>query len=136
MPFPSFSARFVWLLGVYDERTVRVEIPAVETARTFVIGPKRKPPPDCPCELHWADEECIGQTLDPALMGRCWDRLDLIRGRRTLRNSYMLLTGGFGAVIGLLLLMEGVRQAESAAKQANAKKGKPKSKKKSPAPPD
>ncbi|HKV11778.1 MAG TPA: hypothetical protein VJ725_26765 [Thermoanaerobaculia bacterium] len=104
--FTAVLVGFFWLLMGYDELVVRIDIPAERTARTFVIAPERRPQPTCPCPEAWSDEECIRETLDPGRIERCWGSPALRRSRKVLRTSYLLLTGGFGATIGLLLLQE------------------------------
>lgn len=127
--YAAVFAGFVWLLLVYDERTERIKIPAAQTARTFVIAPEGRLP-KCPCPSHWEDDQCIGETLKAERVSQCWGSKALRRSRKVLRGGYMLLTGGFGAVIGLLLLQVGVRQAEAAAQRDNAEKPKQKQGKK------
>ncbi len=104
--FVAVLAGFVWLVAVYDDVAVRIEIPATAAVRTFLIAPQRLAPPVCPCPQWWADEECIRETLDPRRIERCWGSRSLRRSRKTLRSGYLVLTSGFGALIGLLLLQE------------------------------
>ena len=108
LAFVSVCGGFVWFLTVYDEQVVRIEIPATGTGRTFIISSEGRQK-DCTCPRSWSDERCIRETFNPDRITQCWD---LRKSRKLLRGSYLLLTGGFGAVIGLLLLQQGVRQTE------------------------
>jgi hypothetical protein len=104
--FAAVAAGFVWLAVVYDTLVIRIDIPAADTVFTEVIAPRRLPPPACPCATGVSDEECIREYLHPSRIENCWGNRALRRSKAMLRGAYLLLTGGFGALIGLLLLRE------------------------------
>lgn len=114
---------FVWLLAIYDERVLRITVPATGESYTFVIAPERRRAA-CPCDADWSDKECISEKTDPARVEKCWDGRALRRSRKVLRGGYLLLTGGFGAVIGLLLLQERPARRRSAVPGARKRREK------------
>lgn len=76
----------------------------------LVVGFVRPDPPPgaCLCEPRLSDIECIVRVgFDN--VDACWGR-QVMWSRLLLVLSYLFLTGGFGALIGLLLLQEGSRR--------------------------
>lgn len=121
--FALVFAGFVWLLAIYDDRVLRITVPATGESYTFVIAPERRRAA-CPCDVDWSDKECLSESTDPARVEKCWDSRALRRSRKVLRGGYLLLTGGFGAVIGLLLLQERPTRRRSAVPGARKRREK------------
>lgn len=119
LAFAAVAAGFVWLAAVYDTRVIRIDIPAAEKVYTEVIAPERLPPPACPCAAAVSDEECLREYLHPSRVESCWGNRALRRSKLLLRAGYLLLTGGFGALIGLLLLQERPARRRSAVPRAD-----------------
>jgi len=95
---------FLLLVVLYTlfVRTVAVEGGARELA--FTTGWQRLPSCGCPPQL--TDVECLKElSANPAATGSCWGR-QLLVVRLSLTLAYLLVTGGFGALVGLLLLAE------------------------------
>ncbi|MFL6292114.1 MAG: hypothetical protein ACJ759_14565 [Thermoanaerobaculia bacterium] len=69
---------------------------------------------DCGCKSS-DDIECLVEiSISPRAVERCWGSRPLKMSRLVLSLSYLLVTGGFGALIGLLLLQEESRRREAA----------------------
>src|SRR4029078_10484604 len=90
--FAVVLAGFVWMLWVYDDLAVRIDIPATGKARTFVVAPVRRPYPACPCPDVWSDEECVRENFDPGRIERCWGSGALRHSRKVLRGGALLLS--------------------------------------------
>ena len=75
-----------------------------------VLGTSRLP--GCGCNAaRLSDSECVANlSYDPRAIDSCWGNRRLVR--LFLGISYLLLTGGFAALIGLLLLQEDRRRAK------------------------
>lgn len=100
-------ACFVWLMFEYDQRVIKV--PYLEVGReqhlTVVIAPERRRPPACPCDPVVDDDvTCLQGYLRPSRISQCWGPGPVLRSKRLLRSAYLVITGGLGALIGLLLL--------------------------------
>jgi hypothetical protein len=94
------------------------EIPvAGEQVASFVIAGKRLS--NCPCDRAVSNKECIESlTANPAMIERCWSPAATNWVRLALLGSYLLLTSGFGALIGLLLLQRVAKQQAAARKKS------------------
>jgi hypothetical protein len=69
----------------------------------------------CRCEPRIVDAKCLEQlTLQPGAIESCWGSRPVRLVRLSFSFSYLLLTGGFAALIGLLLLQEQSRQRGAA----------------------
>ena len=83
-----------------------------KTARV-IIGSSRIRGESCKCVPSDGDKECIRKlTLNPATIETCWDAGEIQFRGLLLSLSYLMVTGGFGALIGLLLLTEQARQQQ------------------------
>jgi len=68
----------------------------------------------CACPAQWGNVACIEQlSVDPAALESCWGSRPLKVSRLLLSLSYLLVTGGFGVLIGLLLIQEESRRRRS-----------------------
>jgi len=91
----------LWVLFV-----VRVPTPG-EAFSTIVAGARL---PTCDCE-GLTDLQCIrGLPADPEALSTCWGGPAYKAVQLAFIASYLVLTGGFGVVIGLLLLQERARR--------------------------
>lgn len=69
----------------------------------------------CECPPRISDSACLAQlTLEPAAIESCWGSRPLRLIRLALSLAYLLLTGGFAALVGLLLLQEESRRRGTA----------------------
>lgn len=95
---------FLLLVVLYALFVRDVPVAGGKSNLAFVIGWQRLPSCDCDAEL--SDLQCLKElSADPAAIGSCWGR-QLVVGRLALTLGYLLVTGGFGALVGLLLLAE------------------------------
>jgi hypothetical protein len=84
-----------------------------------IVSDSRLPPPGCHCPRTLDDKACIQQlSLDEAALDSCWGGPSLRRRKLALSVTYLLLTGGFASLIGLLLLQEGSRGRRGGARAA------------------
>jgi len=73
--------------------------------RPVVIALSRTATCDCPQRI--GDVACIEQiTVSPGALDSCWGSRPRKMSRLLLMLSYLLVTGGFGALVGLLLIQE------------------------------
>lgn len=93
---------------------------------SFILAGARLP--TCPCPPQLQDSECL-RLLGAGDDGvpRCWSERAEKRVSLALFGSYFLLTGGFGAMIGLLMLQKAAKQQEAgrAAKRRRKAKREP-----------
>ena len=76
------------------------------TVPVIIAGP-RVQGPSCGCSPGSGAIQCIQElSFDPAAIETCWDAESIRLRRMLLTLSYLAVTGGFGALIGLLLLQE------------------------------
>lgn len=88
---------------------------------SFVIAGER--PAGCPCPARLSDQGCLSiLTANPAVIDSCWDADTTENVELALLGSYLLLTSGFGALIGLLLLQRVARQQATARKSSQARR--------------
>ncbi len=100
---------FLLLVALYNEFIVRV--PRGRENVSVMISSSRTQ--ECSCGQA-SDTLCIQElSLNPAAIEHCWGSRPLRRIGLMLTVSYLVLTGGFGALVGLLLLQEGIRRRES-----------------------
>ena len=103
-----FRRSLIGLLGALLLLIVLYElfVERVSTRNTpLVIALSRTETCDCPAKL--GDAACIEQiTVDPAALDSCWGSRPRKMSRLLLRLSYLLVTGGFGVLVGLLLIQE------------------------------
>ncbi|MES1242419.1 MAG: hypothetical protein ABUT39_12430 [Acidobacteriota bacterium] len=109
----ALLAGLLVLLGLYAVfvETVSVSKGELMETRAVVTGADPRTP-SCGCPQELSNAECVKNlSLNPAAIDSCWGRsLRLVRFSLSL--SYLLLTGGFGALVGLLLLQEESRRAK------------------------
>jgi len=100
------TVAFVLLVLTYDSHVITLDVPAAARSVTLVIAPNRLSPPTCPCPTAQSDEACLSEYLAPERIPQCWGRSAVRQSKLLLRGGYLALTGGFGALIGLLLLQQ------------------------------
>lgn len=102
---------FVALLVLH---TLTVEKKVLDGGRNSVsilLGFSRPPPPECECEKVISNSQCLDQiSLDPSEIRSCWGDRQINFTNLALSGTYLALTGGFGALIGTLILWEARRQ--------------------------
>lgn len=107
------------LIVFHNLLVVTVPYKGGEKTAPFLIGFTRKE--TCQCESISTDAECIKRlSLDVAQIETCWNTG---LSRPILQFSYLLLTGGFASLVGLLLLqMEARRQEKAASARKRSRK--------------
>ena len=103
-----------FFLGLYAVFVETVSISKGDVMKTTAVVTGTDPrTPACECPEKLSDAECITSlSLNPVAIESCWGRsLRLVRFSLSL--SYLLLTGGFGAFVGLLILQEESRRAKA-----------------------
>lgn len=104
--FPAvFAAALLALLAFMWVHTATVVTAhaAGGSAKSFVVGAARSP--TCGCPPTVGDEQCInGLSWNEALIAECWGDAQVRRAGLTLRLTYLLTTGLFGALVGLVAL--------------------------------
>jgi hypothetical protein len=122
-------AGFALLIVFHDLLVVTVSFEGGKKTDPFLIGFTKTE--GCGCAPTLSNAECIKHlSFDAAQIEACWNTG---LSRPILQFSYLLLTGGFASLVGLLLLQMEARRQEKA---ASAKKRNRKSaRKKRPTPP-
>lgn len=103
------------LIVFHNLLVVSVSIKGGEKTIPFLIGFSRTK--DCGCEPStMSNAECIKHlSFDVTKIETCWNTG---LSRPLLQFSYLLLTGGFAALVGLLLLQMEARKQEKARKRS------------------
>lgn len=98
------------LLVVLQALLVReVDILGGERTVRYAVGLER--PATCDCPQRLSDRECVAQlSLDPARVETCWGTGPTRLSELALTLGYLLVIGGFGGLVGLLLLHEETRR--------------------------
>lgn len=79
---------------------------------SFILAGERLP--TCPCPPELQDVPCLRRLgAGDEGVARCWSDKAKKRVSLALFGSYFLLTGGFGAMIGLLMLQKAAKQQEA-----------------------
>lgn len=114
---------FFRFVDLRDQYTVNG--PAGNSEVTVLIGASHRK--TCPCEDPEDDPvACVRQLgLDEAALARCWGAKETNKRGRSLGIAYLGLTGGFGGLVGALVLQDVERRRKAMAQQAK-KKSRPK----------
>jgi hypothetical protein len=120
---PQLRQRFFWsvatllvglmlMIVLYTLLVVRVPIEGGARSVPVVLAWSRSAA--CiGCPPAMSDGECIVRlSLNPKAIESCWGTRPLALSRLALTLGYLVLTGGFGALIGLLLLQEDLRNRQ------------------------
>jgi hypothetical protein len=95
------------LLTVVHELVVRDLSMGNGRTLSMVVGFVRPNRP--PCTEEVSDRECLMLvTLDPAKVEAFWGERQVRLARLSLIFSYLLFTGSFGTLVGLIVLKEGM----------------------------
>jgi hypothetical protein len=82
---------------------VRIFVPSEDRVASFVVGFTRLPSSPCPPEMP--DAVCIRRiTFDEAMHAAVWGDRQLRLAGLSLLGTYLLTTGSFGVLVGLLLV--------------------------------
>jgi hypothetical protein len=101
-------------------------VPTTGEPASFIVAGDRLP--TCPCDAAISKIECVQRLgARPGGVSRCWSDEAAKWVSLALFASYFLLTGGFGALIGLLMLQKAAKQQEAgrAAKRRRKAKRRP-----------
>ena len=99
----TLGVSFLALLVVHTTAVVPVPILGGKEHVAFMVGFVRPERPPCPAGV--SDARCIMLlTLDPSRVESFWGDGQVRIARLALMLSYLAFTGGFGALVGLLLL--------------------------------
>jgi hypothetical protein len=95
---------FVLLFALNNFIVVRVPIPALGSTETFIVGFTRPDTPEC---QGFSDAECIKRlSMNEELIATYWGDRRIALASLCLKLAYLLFTGSFGALVGLLVLRE------------------------------
>lgn len=93
---------------------------------SFVIAGERLPYDEhdgCPCPTKMQDRLCLLRLgASDEGIPRCWDDKPRRLVNLALFTSYFFLTGGFGTMIGLLILQKAAKQQEKQQQQRGSKR--------------
>ena len=100
---------FMWVNSSY---VIKVSAEGGTRTTSFVIGLTRQP--SCTCPAGASDEQCIdGLSWDQSAIAQCWGDRAIRQASLLVRGTYLLATGAFGALVGLLVLRGSVRGRET-----------------------
>jgi hypothetical protein len=103
---------FIALFVVHTFVVVKVEYLGGKGSKTFLVGFVR--PDGDPCTPKMSDPECIKHlTLDDAAVESYWGSGQVRVARLALIAPYLIFTGMFGMLVGLLLLRDQMLRAQS-----------------------
>lgn len=104
-------AGFVFLFSFYNLFVVPVPYKGGRGTAHVLVGSSRIQGGTCQCAPADGEKQCIQKlSFDPVAIETCWDAGSIRFRGFLLSLSYLLVTGGFGALIGLLLLTEQARE--------------------------
>jgi hypothetical protein len=103
--FAAMLAGFFLFVILYKLFVIRVPFAGGERVAAVVVTPTRLSM--CGCDPRLTNYDCIRTlSFDPAAQATCWGGEALEIRELSLMIPYLLLTSGFGALIGLLILKE------------------------------
>jgi hypothetical protein len=106
-------AGLLLLFFLYGQFVVAVPSKGGKEVVPVVIGAVRIQGGSCGCPPTAGTIECIQRlSVDPGAIETCWDAASIRFRSQLLSLSYLLVTGGFGALIGLLLLQEEAKKKQ------------------------
>jgi hypothetical protein len=108
----TFISAFIVLMVVQSFVVTSVRVPAEGRTASFLVGFQR--PYREPCPIGVSDAECIKRlTLDDARIAAFWGDGAIRAARLALLVPYLVTTGAFGTLVGLLLMRGEVRQRQA-----------------------
>jgi hypothetical protein len=113
----------VGLINIYTpKRVLRIFDPSDGQAKPVILGWTRLPKGGtCDCESKESDRDCAYAVGVDALETTCWPTIPQVQ--LSLHLLYLLSTGGFGGLIGLLLLQDEARRQAAADKKKKTPRG-------------
>lgn len=118
-------AAFVLLVVSYFAFVVQVPLPG-KPSEAVVVGLIRLE--TCGCANDSARLQCVEDlSLFPGAIERCWGSLQVGLSKAYLSLLYLLVTGSFGAIIGLIVL-RGTKSDPAKHKRVTRKAARPKKK--------
>lgn len=103
--FVLLIAGFLLFVVLYFLFVRDVTIRGGEATARYVVGWERVE--SCGCAPQLSDAECIAElSLDPARVESCWGTRSVSFWELSLTLTYLLLIGGFAALVGLVLLRD------------------------------
>ena len=107
MGFVALVLGFFLFVVLYRLFVIRVPVAGGASHAAVTVTPDRLP--GCGCDPKLSDHECARSlSLHPVALASCWGGGSLAAVELSLMISYLLLTSGFGVLIGLLILKEDV----------------------------
>jgi hypothetical protein len=104
----AFGVGLVAFVVVQSFVVVRMDVPAVKSTVSFLVGFSR--PKTAPCPARISNATCIKTlTFDRTKIVDFWGESGVRLAGLSLLGSYFLVTGAFGTLVGLLLLRENRR---------------------------
>lgn len=117
MGFIAMLTGLFLFLVLYKLFVIRVPLAGGESYAAVVVTPTRLE--TCGCLPRLTDHDCVRTlSFDPAGLATCWGGEALEVRELSLMIPYLLLTSGFGALIGLLILKEDRRGSVRPARPA------------------
>lgn len=117
--FIAIVLGFFLFVVFYKLFVIKVPLDGGASHAAVVVTASRLP--SCKCEKTSSDLECAERlTVNPAALATCWGGTALELRELSLMISYLLLTSGFGALIGLLILQEESQRLRRSAQRARA----------------
>jgi TIR domain-containing protein len=115
--FPLVILALAALYALYNSRVLQINDPKTGSYVPYILGWSRLPKGQvCTCISEESDLECAyALGLD---LRRCWPSIPQVQ--MSLHLLYLTLTGGFGTLIGLLLLQEEARQQQKEKQKSEA----------------
>jgi hypothetical protein len=116
--FIAIVLGFFLFVILYKLFVIRVPIAGGESYAAVVVNPDRLRR-TCKCPESDTDYDCVKKlSLHPAALATCWGGEAQDVRELALMVPYLLLTAGFGALIGLLILKEDRQGAVKPARPA------------------
>jgi hypothetical protein len=122
----AVAAGLVLLVPMYLSRVVTLEVPAAkQPTQRFVVGRERLDPPACPCPTAQNDKDCLQEYISTERISQCWTKSDLVYSQLLLLSGFVVVTTGFGAMIGALLLQGIAIRREQRQRRGRSSPSKP-----------
>ncbi len=129
----AVAVGLVLLVPIYLTRVVELDVPAAEqSTQRFVVGSERLDPPACPCPKGQSDKDCLKEYISAERIAQCWGKPDLVYSQLWLLSGFVVVTTGFGAMIGALLLQGIAIRREQRQRRARSGQRKPRRRKSPP----
>jgi hypothetical protein len=87
-------------------------VPIGTSKERVIVGWSRLPSPGCECKTSDSDSKCVAGLAQE--LGTCWTESSIRWVRNGYYLTYLLVTGGFVALVGLLALQQKAKREERA----------------------